>query len=124
MQETVWDVVVIGAGMSGLGAGLRLALAGKKVLIVEQHNVIGGLNSFYLKDGIKYDVGLHALTNYVKAGTKGNDFRKCPAVVTESNPATATLYGKVGRIRDSGKMYLVAPFFHTERTLIKHCNAR
>ena len=57
MQEVLWDVVVIGAGMSGLGAGLRLALAGKKVLIVEQHNAIGGLNSFYLKDGIKYDVG-------------------------------------------------------------------
>ena len=76
MQETVWDVVVIGAGMSGLGAGLRLALAGKKVLIVEQHNVIGGLNSFYLKDGIKYDVGLHALTNYVKAGTKGHPLTK------------------------------------------------
>ena len=76
MQEVLWDVVVIGAGMSGLGAGLRLALAGKKVLIVEQHNAIGGLNSFYLKDGIKYDVGLHALTNYVKAGTKGHPLTK------------------------------------------------
>lgn len=76
MQEILWDVVVIGAGMSGLGAGLRLALAGKKVLIVEQHNSIGGLNSFYLKDGIKYDVGLHALTNYVAPGTKGHPLSK------------------------------------------------
>ena len=76
MQDVFWDVVVIGAGMSGLGAGLRLALAGKKVLILEQHNAIGGLNSFYLKDGIKYDVGLHALTNYVKAGTKGHPLTK------------------------------------------------
>jgi len=71
-----WDVIVIGAGMSGLGAGLRLALAGKKVLIVEQHNSIGGLNSFYLKDGIKYDVGLHALTNFVPKGTKGHPLSK------------------------------------------------
>lgn len=71
-----WDVIVIGAGMSGLGAGLRLALAGKKVLILEQHNSIGGLNSFYLKDGIKYDVGLHALTNFVPQGTKGHPLSK------------------------------------------------
>lgn len=71
-----WDVIVIGAGMSGLGAGIRLALAGKKVLIVEQHNSIGGLNSFYLKDGIKYDVGLHALTNFIPQGTKGHPLTK------------------------------------------------
>lgn len=71
-----WDVIIIGAGMSGLGAGLRLALAGKKVLLLEQHNSIGGLNSFYLKDGIKYDVGLHALTNFVPQGTKGHPLTK------------------------------------------------
>jgi len=72
----VWDVIVIGAGMSGLGAGLRLALAGKKVLLLEQHNVIGGLNSFYLKEGIKYDVGLHALTNFVQSNKKGHPLIK------------------------------------------------
>ncbi len=71
-----WDVIVIGAGMSGLGAGLRLALAQKKVLIVEQHNSIGGLNSFYLKGRIKYDVGLHALTNFIPQGTKGHPLTK------------------------------------------------
>lgn len=71
MSTTTWDVVIIGAGMSGLGAGIRLALSGKKVLLLEQHNSIGGLNGFYFKDHIKYDVGLHALTNFVPAGTKG-----------------------------------------------------
>lgn len=71
MSTTAWDVIVIGAGMSGLGAGIRLALSGKKVLLLEQHNSIGGLNSFYFKNHIKYDVGLHALTNFVPAGTKG-----------------------------------------------------
>ena len=46
MQEVLWDVVVIGAGMSGLGAGLRLALAGKKVLIVDDDSNIWR-SSFY-----------------------------------------------------------------------------
>lgn len=59
-----FDVVIIGAGMSGLAAGIRLVLFGKKVLILERHNAIGGLNSFYSIGGRKYDVGLHAMTNY------------------------------------------------------------
>ena len=76
MIDSMWDVVVIGAGMSGLGAGIRLALGGKKVLILEQHNSIGGLNGFYSRHGIKYDVGLHAMTNFVPAGTKGHPLSK------------------------------------------------
>lgn len=72
----LWDVIVIGAGMSGLAAGLRLALAGKKVLVLEQHNAIGGLNGFYMKNGIKYDVGLHAVTNFVLPHCKGHPLIK------------------------------------------------
>ncbi len=56
--------------MSGLAAGIRLAMYDKDVLIVERHNALGGLNSFYSFAGRKYDVGLHAVTNYVPAGTK------------------------------------------------------
>lgn len=50
--------------MSGLAAGIRLALAGQTVCIVEQHSVIGGLNSYYKRHGRRCDVGLHALTNF------------------------------------------------------------
>ncbi len=75
-MNELWDVIIIGAGMSGLGAGIRIAMSGKKVLILEQHNAIGGLNSFYLKDRIKYDVGLHALTNFVPQGSKGHPLNK------------------------------------------------
>ncbi|MGC9455675.1 MAG: sulfide-dependent adenosine diphosphate thiazole synthase [Phycisphaerae bacterium] len=38
----VSDVVIAGAGPSGLVCGRRLAQAGKKVLIVEQNNYLGG----------------------------------------------------------------------------------
>lgn len=62
-----YDVAIIGAGMSGLAAGIRLAHFGKKVCIFERHNAPGGLNSFYAKDGRKFDVGLHAMTNFVDA---------------------------------------------------------
>lgn len=60
----IYDVIIIGAGLSGLAAGIRLGHFGKKVLILEKHNAPGGLNSFYSLKGHKYDVGLHAMTNY------------------------------------------------------------
>ena len=34
---------------------------GLKVLLLEKHYVVGGLNSFYAKKGRKFDVGLHVL---------------------------------------------------------------
>jgi phytoene dehydrogenase-like protein len=73
---THYDVAIIGAGMSGLAAGIRLAHFGKKVCIFERHNAVGGLNSFYSIDGRKYDVGLHAMTNFVRPGVKGTPLGK------------------------------------------------
>ena len=64
MKSNLYDVVIIGAGLSGLAAALRLGMFGKQVLLLEKHYVVGGLNSFYAKEGKKFDVGLHALTNY------------------------------------------------------------
>lgn len=71
-----YDVAVIGAGMSGLAAGIRLAHFGKRVCIFERHNAPGGLNSFYSINGRKFDVGLHAMTNYVRPGVKGTPLTK------------------------------------------------
>lgn len=71
-----YDVIIIGAGMSGLAAGIRLAHFGKKVCIFERHNAPGGLNGFYSIAGRKFDVGLHAMTNYVAPGVKGTPLGK------------------------------------------------
>ena len=64
MNSNHYDVIVIGAGLSGLSAAVRLGMFEKKVLLLEKHYVVGGLNSFYAKGSKKFDVGLHALTNY------------------------------------------------------------
>lgn len=69
-KEDHYDFLIIGAGMAGMAAAIRLGHYGKRVLLLERHAIIGGLNSFYKLDGRKYDVGLHAVTNYVPAGTK------------------------------------------------------
>jgi phytoene dehydrogenase-like protein len=71
-----YDVAIIGAGLSGLAAGIRLAHFGKRVCIFERHNAVGGLNGFYSLGGRKYDVGLHAVTNFVPPGVKGTPLGK------------------------------------------------
>jgi phytoene dehydrogenase-like protein len=91
-----YDVLIIGAGMSGLAAGIRLAYYGRKVCIVEKHYRVGGLNSFYNRERHKFDVGLHAMTNYVPKGVKSaplpkllrqlklkaEDFALCPQLMS------------------------------------------
>jgi phytoene dehydrogenase-like protein len=65
-----YDTIIIGAGLSGLAAGIRLAYFEKPVCILERHTTIGGLNSFYRLRDRNYDVGLHAVTNYTPKGSK------------------------------------------------------
>ncbi|MGQ9576893.1 MAG: phytoene desaturase family protein [Thermoguttaceae bacterium] len=63
----MYDALIIGAGMSGLAAGIRLAGFQKRVCLVERQATIGGLNTFYRLRGRQYDTALHALTNYAPA---------------------------------------------------------
>jgi phytoene dehydrogenase-like protein len=69
-QQNDFDTIIIGAGMSGLAAGIRLAHYDQRVCVLEKHWTIGGLNSFYRVNGRNYDVGLHAMTNYTEKGAK------------------------------------------------------
>lgn len=72
----MYDTLIIGAGLSGLAAGIRLAYFGQKVCVLERHYTIGGLNSFYRLRHRDYDVGLHAVTNFAPPGTKTGPLSK------------------------------------------------
>ncbi|KLU03062.1 Carotenoid cis-trans isomerase [Rhodopirellula islandica] len=72
----MYDTIIIGAGMSGLAAGIRLAHFDQRVCILEKHYTIGGLNSFYRMGGRDYDVGLHAMTNFARKGDKKGPLAK------------------------------------------------
>ncbi len=71
IAHETYDALVIGAGMSGLAAGIRLAQAGQRVAVLEKHSLWGGLNSWYMHGRRRLDVGLHALTNFARAGERG-----------------------------------------------------
>ncbi|MFM9015305.1 MAG: phytoene desaturase family protein [Candidatus Nanopelagicus sp.] len=56
------NVVVVGAGLAGLSAALRLAGAGRSVTVVERESVPGGRNGLLNKSGFAFDTGPSVLT--------------------------------------------------------------
>ena len=54
-------VVIIGAGMGGLTAAIRLAQRGLSVLVIEARAEAGGLASGFEKDGFVFDAGPYIL---------------------------------------------------------------
>ena len=132
VQSSEFDVIIIGAGMAGLAAGIRLALAGKQSLILERHNASGGLNSFYSIDGRKYDVGLHAMTNFVPKGTKGTPLTKLLRQLRIPYDALSMLYFRkqaeeeafaedfVVSLAANGQLSFTKPKLTAEKLVVEH----
>src|SRR3954463_3342114 len=54
-----YDVVIVGAGLGGLTAGAILAREGRKVLVVERSNSVGGAASSYKSGELFVEGSLH-----------------------------------------------------------------
>jgi len=59
-----YDVVVIGAGNGGLTAAAQLAKEGKKVLLLEQHNLPGGFATSFVRGRFEFEPTMHVLAAY------------------------------------------------------------
>ena len=56
-ETTVWDIIIIGGGATGLGAAVDAAARGYKILLVEQHDLAKGTSSRSTKlvhGGVRY----------------------------------------------------------------------
>ncbi len=62
-----YDALIVGGGAGGLLTGLALTAEGKRVLIVEKEDRLGGVWHSYWVDGYRVDNGLHVITR-VKNG--------------------------------------------------------
>ncbi len=69
-QVMGYDIVVIGGGLGGLTAGAKLASAGKKVLLIEQHDRPGGCATTFRRRDFTFEVGLHEMD-----GMDGRDMK-------------------------------------------------
>lgn len=53
------DAIVIGSGIGGLSVASILSKAGKKVLVLEQHDQAGGCCHTFIDKGFEFDTGIH-----------------------------------------------------------------
>jgi all-trans-retinol 13,14-reductase len=58
----MWDAIVIGSGISGLAAAAALARAKRRVLVLEQHSVAGGLTQTFRRGDWTFATGVHYLS--------------------------------------------------------------
>lgn len=56
-----YEIIVIGAGLGGLASAFELARAGKKVLLLEQHNLPGGYASSFVRGRFEFEPSLHEM---------------------------------------------------------------
>lgn len=71
-----YDVVIIGAGVSGLVCGCYLAKAGMKTLIVEKNDKPGGYCTSFTRDGFTFDACVHSLGSLRKDGNVARVLRE------------------------------------------------
>ena len=53
-----FDAIVIGSGIGGLTSAAILSRAGKKVLVLEQHDQCGGCCHSFTEKGFEFDTGI------------------------------------------------------------------
>jgi prolycopene isomerase len=59
-----FDVIIIGAGLGGLGAACQLGLTDKKILLLEKHNVPGGFATSFVRGRFEFEGALHMLSDF------------------------------------------------------------
>jgi len=70
-KDEIYDALVIGAGLGGLSAALKLANDGAKILLLEKHNLPGGFATSFVRGRFEFEVSLHELSDIGSPEKKG-----------------------------------------------------
>ncbi|MFN0017660.1 MAG: phytoene desaturase family protein [Pirellulaceae bacterium] len=67
----MYDVAVLGGGISGMATAARLQAAGLTTIVVESHGQLGGCAGFFRRKGFAFDVGATTLVDFSAGGVGG-----------------------------------------------------
>ncbi len=111
-MNSIWDVIVVGAGVGGLSAAIRLAAAGLRVLVLEQNDLPGGKLTQRFHNGYRWDCGPSVITMrgvledlFAAAGRRMEDYLSLQPVV----PYTRYFYPDGTRLDISGDLSHLSP---------------
>jgi 15-cis-phytoene desaturase len=112
MQQDA-DVIVIGSGLAGLCCAFTLARQGKRVLVLEAKDVIGGRTASWIEDGMPVESGLHKFLGV---------YRVLPRILEEAGIDMEKMLTWVDAVeihtKDGRSGYFgAAPYHHPLRTL-------
>ena len=66
VEPSHYDAIIAGSGAGGLLTALALSAEGKKVLVIEKGDRVGGVWHGYWVDGFRVDQGLHVITRVTR----------------------------------------------------------
>ncbi len=70
-HEADYDVIIVGGGLGGLSAGAHLASNGLKVLVLEQHQKVGGCATNFTRGEFVFETSLHEMNGGGPIDTPG-----------------------------------------------------
>jgi len=127
-----YDTIVIGSGAGGLASALCLAREGHKVLVLEQHYLLGGWCHSFSRHGSRFTPGLHYI-GLLAEGESSNDLYRGLGIANDltfyrMNPQ-AYEHCWIGNERfdipagiDNFKDALIERFPHEKKGIIRYLN--
>lgn len=102
IAEQTYDAIVVGSGLGGMTTAAFLVRYGKKVLLLERHNIPGGFTHTFKRKGYEWDVGVH----YVgQVGDQKNPMRRVFDYVTDGKVQWQSMGEVYDRVVIGGKTY-------------------
>lgn len=105
----MYDVAVLGGGISGMATAARLQAAGLATIVLESHALPGGCAGFFRRRGFAFDVGATTLVDFSLGGIGGElltaiglynlDVEELPGYVALLPDRRVTLFRDVRRWR-------------------------
>lgn len=102
VAKSEYDVVIIGAGISGMTSAALLSRAGLSVCVVEKEPHAGGYLAGFRRKDFRFDSAIHWLNQYGKRGIVTKVFQ----VIGSDRPKVKTLE-KIYRTKTAGHDYLL-----------------